>query len=46
MARVTAKIDKPMHGADLAAHLDGLRVDMRKAAETSNSKRPRACATR
>ncbi|WP_138935923.1 excinuclease ABC subunit UvrB [Roseovarius arcticus] len=33
MARVTAKIDKPMHGANLAAHLDGLRVDMRKAAE-------------
>ncbi len=33
MSRVTAKIDKPMHGANLAAHLDGLRVDMRKAAE-------------
>jgi len=33
MGRVTAKIDKPMHGANLAAHLDGLRTDMRKAAE-------------
>jgi excinuclease ABC subunit B len=33
MSRVTAKIDKPMHGANLAAHLDALRVDMRKAAE-------------
>ncbi|THD76299.1 excinuclease ABC subunit UvrB [Thalassobius vesicularis] len=32
-ARVTAKIDKPMHGANLEAHLDGLRVQMRKAAE-------------
>ena len=33
MARVTAKIDKPMVGANLAAHLDGLRAQMRKAAE-------------
>ncbi|MEB8388301.1 excinuclease ABC subunit UvrB [Rhodobacteraceae bacterium KMM 6894] len=33
MSRVTAKIDKPMHGANLTAHLDGLRVEMRKAAE-------------
>jgi len=33
MNRVTAKIDKPMHGANLEAHLDGLRVEMRKAAE-------------
>ncbi|WP_113911789.1 excinuclease ABC subunit UvrB [Roseovarius dicentrarchi] len=33
MSRVTAKIDKPMHGANLTAHLDALRVDMRKAAE-------------
>ncbi len=33
MSRVTAKIDKPMHGGNLAAHLDGLRTDMRKAAE-------------
>jgi excinuclease ABC subunit B len=33
MARVTAKVDKPMVGANLAAHLDGLRVQMRKAAE-------------
>ena len=33
MARVTAKIDKPMVGANLAAHLDGLRAKMRKAAE-------------
>ncbi|GGE60969.1 excinuclease ABC subunit UvrB [Actibacterium pelagium] len=32
-SRVTAKIDKPMHGANLEAHLDGLRTDMRKAAE-------------
>jgi excinuclease ABC subunit B len=33
MARVTAKVDKPMVGANLAAHLDGLRSAMRKAAE-------------
>ena len=33
MARVTASIDKPLVGANLAAHLEGLRVDMRKAAE-------------
>ena len=33
MSRVTAKVDKPMHGANLQAHLDGLRTDMRKAAE-------------
>jgi excinuclease ABC subunit B len=32
-ARITAKVDKPMVGANLAAHLDGLRVAMRKAAE-------------
>ncbi len=33
MARVTAKVDKPMVGANLQAHLDGLRTEMRKAAE-------------
>jgi len=33
MNRVTAKVDKPMVGANLAAHLDGLRAQMRKAAE-------------
>ena len=33
MARVTAKIDKPLMGANLAAHLDALRLSMRKAAE-------------
>jgi excinuclease ABC subunit B len=33
MARVTAKVDKPLHGANLEAHLDGLRTEMRKAAE-------------
>ncbi len=33
MARVTARIDKPMVGANLSAHLDALRVTMRKAAE-------------
>jgi len=32
-SRVTAKIDKPLHGANLEAVLDGLRTDMRKAAE-------------
>ncbi|GAB4267051.1 MAG: excinuclease ABC subunit UvrB [Pararhodobacter sp.] len=32
-SRVTAKIDKAMVGANLAAHLDALRADMRKAAE-------------
>ncbi|MFO1174571.1 MAG: excinuclease ABC subunit UvrB [Paracoccaceae bacterium] len=33
MSRVTAKVDKPMVGANLAAHLEALRVQMRKAAE-------------
>ena len=33
MARVTAKIDKPLHGANLETMLNGLRADMRKAAE-------------
>nr|WP_201741986.1 excinuclease ABC subunit UvrB [Mangrovicoccus ximenensis] len=33
MNRVTATVDKPMVGANLAAHLDGLREQMRKAAE-------------
>ncbi|MTJ05979.1 MAG: excinuclease ABC subunit UvrB [Sediminimonas qiaohouensis] len=33
MARVTAQVDKPLHGANLEAVLDGLRSDMRKAAE-------------
>ncbi|WP_457773701.1 excinuclease ABC subunit UvrB [Phycobium rhodophyticola] len=33
MSRVTAKIDKPLHGANLETVLEGLRTDMRKAAE-------------
>ena len=33
MNRVTATIKKPMAGDNLATHLDGLREDMRKAAE-------------
>ena len=33
MNRVTATVGKPMHGANLEAHLNGLRDDMRKAAE-------------
>jgi excinuclease ABC subunit B len=33
MARVTTRIDKPMVGQNLAAHLDALRLQMRKAAE-------------
>ena len=33
MARVTATIEKPLPGANLAAHLEGLRSEMRKAAE-------------
>ncbi|ALG90453.1 MULTISPECIES: excinuclease ABC subunit UvrB [Actibacterium] len=33
MNRVTATVDKPLHGANLEAHLDGLRAAMRKAAE-------------
>ena len=33
MNRVTATVDAPLHGANLEAHLDGLRTDMRKAAE-------------
>ena len=32
-SRVTAKVDKVLVGANLAAHLDALRTDMRKAAE-------------
>ncbi len=32
-ARVTAKVNKPLMGANLQAHLDGLRQDMLKAAE-------------
>lgn len=33
MARVTAQVDKVKPGANLQAHLEGLRTDMRKAAE-------------
>jgi excinuclease ABC subunit B len=33
MARVTARVEAPMVGPNLAAHLDGLRGAMRKAAE-------------
>ncbi|TKA96872.1 excinuclease ABC subunit UvrB [Cereibacter changlensis] len=33
MARVTARVEKPMVGSNLAAHLDALRLQMRKAAE-------------
>ena len=33
MARVTARIDKPLHGGNLESVLNGLRADMRKAAE-------------
>ncbi|MDP1668554.1 excinuclease ABC subunit UvrB [Phaeovulum sp.] len=33
MARVTARVDQPMVGPNLAAHLDAMRVAMRKAAE-------------
>ncbi|MBI1220102.1 MAG: excinuclease ABC subunit UvrB [Rhodobacteraceae bacterium] len=33
MNRVTATLEKPMHGQNLAAHLDALRTQMRKAAE-------------
>ncbi|WP_424944064.1 excinuclease ABC subunit UvrB [Aliiroseovarius crassostreae] len=33
MSRVTATVDKPLVGDNLAAHLDALRADMRKAAE-------------
>ena len=33
MNRVTAQVDKPLAGANLQAHLEGLRTDMRKAAE-------------
>ena len=32
-ARITAKVDKPLAGANLQAHLEGLREKMRKAAE-------------
>ena len=33
LARITAQIDKVKPGANLQAHLEGLRLDMRKAAE-------------
>ena len=33
MNRVTAKVDRSMHGANLEVHLDALRTQMRKAAE-------------
>ncbi|PWE29285.1 excinuclease ABC subunit UvrB [Maritimibacter sp. 55A14] len=33
MARVTAKVEKPLVGANLQAHLEGLKSDMLKAAE-------------
>ncbi|GHE02992.1 excinuclease ABC subunit B [Defluviimonas sp. 20V17] len=33
MSRVTAQVEAPMHGANLEAHLDGLREKMRAAAE-------------
>ncbi|WP_457646692.1 excinuclease ABC subunit UvrB [Profundibacter sp.] len=33
LARVTATVDKPMIGENLATHLEALRGDMRKAAE-------------
>ena len=32
-SRITTKVDKPMVGQNLAAHLDALRTQMRKAAE-------------
>ena len=32
-ARITVKVDQPMVGPNLAAHLDALRLQMRKAAE-------------
>ena len=32
-SRITANVEKPLVGANLAAHLDALRVQMRKAAE-------------
>ena len=32
-SRITAKVEKPLVGSNLAAHLDGLRLQMRKAAE-------------
>ena len=32
-SRITTKIDKPLVGSNLAAHLDALRTQMRKAAE-------------
>jgi excinuclease ABC subunit B len=47
MARVTAKIDKPLHGANLESVLNGLRTDMRKAAENLEfEEAARPCATR
>ncbi|ABV93928.1 UvrABC system protein B [Dinoroseobacter shibae DFL 12 = DSM 16493] len=33
MNRVTAKVEKPLHGGNLETVLEGLRADMRKAAE-------------
>jgi len=33
LVRVTARVEKPLVGANLQAHLEGLRTEMRKAAE-------------
>ena len=41
-SRITAQVDKPLVGANLQAVLDGLKADMRKAAENlRNLKRRR-----
>ena len=46
-ARITARIDKPLVGANLAAHLDGLRTaTCSRPPRTSSSRRPPASATR
>ena len=45
-SRITTRIDKPLVGGNLQAHLDGLREAMRRPPRTSNSRRPRGYATR
>ena len=44
--RITAKVDKPMVGKNLAAHLDALRLPCARPPRTWSSKKPPACAMR
>jgi superfamily II DNA/RNA helicase len=46
MNRVTAKVDKPLVGANLQAHLEGCATRCARPRRTWSSRRPRGCATR